>query len=203
MPIRAVILDVGGVLVRQENSDKRHEWEARLGLSLGQLTQTVFKAADRAATGEVSEQDVWKKVGNQLGLRDGQLPELQRDFWDGEQLDTELVQFISSLRPRCKIGIISNAWSDARSIHAAKFKFDTWVETAIYSAEVKLIKPDPRIYQLALEQLDVRAGEAVFVDDVLENVQAARSLGMEGVQFKNTPQTIDDIKNILENRHDG
>jgi putative hydrolase of the HAD superfamily len=204
MPIRAVIFDVGGVIVHEKSHDKRHEWEARLGLPQGQLKQVVFgsEAAAHAATGEVSEQDVWKEVGGQLGLREDQLPELQRDFWAGEQLDTDLVQFIQSLRPRCKIGIISNAWSDARFFHNSKFKMNTWVDAAVYSAEVKLVKPDPRIYQLALSQLGVRADESVFVDDVLVNVEAAQAVGMKGVLCQDTLQTIRDIKQCLDEQRD-
>jgi epoxide hydrolase-like predicted phosphatase len=202
MPIRAVILDVGGVLVHQRGHDERLEWETRLGLPQEGLTRLVFDSpwAARAASGEVSEPDVWKQVGGQLGLRDDQLPELQRDFWAGEQLDTELVQFIQSLRPRYKIGIISNAWSDVRHFHNSKFKMNTWTDVVIYSAEVKLVKPDPRIYQLALERLGVKPEEAVFVDDVLVNVEAARALGIWGVQFQNTAQTINAVKGHL-NEH--
>jgi epoxide hydrolase-like predicted phosphatase len=200
MTIRAVFFDVGGVLLHETNHDKRHEWEARLGLSQGQLRQIVFatQAAARAASGGVLEQDVWKEVGGQFELREDQLPELQRDFWAGEQLDTELVEFVQSLRPHVKIGIISNAWSDARFFHNDKFKMNTWTDGAIYSAEVKLLKPDPRIYQLALAQLDVRADEAVFVDDMLVNVEAAQALGMKGVLCQDTLQTIRDIKQCLD-----
>jgi len=136
-------------------------------------------------------------VGGQFGLKEDQLPELQRDFWAGEQLDSELTQFVASLRPRYKIGIISNAWSDARFFHNAKFKMNTWTDGAIYSAEVKLVKPDPRIYQLTLAQLDVRADESVFVDDMLVNIEAAQALGMKGVLCQNTRQTIQDIKQFL------
>ena len=118
---------------------------------------------------------------------------MQRDFWSSEELDPTLVPFIQSLRPRYKIGILSNAWSDARSIHNARFKFNTWVDTAIYSAEVQLLKPDPRIYQLALSQLKLPADECVFVDDKLVNVQAAQALGMKGVWRRDTWQVIDDI----------
>ena len=107
---------------------------------------------------------------------------------------------MQTLRPRYKVGIISNAWSDARLVLNRKFNLDSYVDDAIYSAEVKLAKPDARIYQLALERLGVQAEEAVFVDDVLENVQAAQALGMRGVQFKSTEQTIHDVKRYL-NEH--
>jgi len=199
MPIRAVIFDIGGVIIHEESHDNRHKWEVRLDLPLDQLGHFVFglEAAAHAASGEISEVEVWKEVGDKLGLMDDQLAELRRDFWADEQLDTELVHFIQSLRPRYKIGIITNAWSDARSIHNSRFKINTWVDVAIYSAEVKLVKPDARIYQLTLSRLGVRADECVFVDDVLVNVQTAQALGMKGVQCKDTQQTINDIQGYL------
>ncbi len=196
MPIRAIILDVGGVILLEKDHTRRSKWEARLGLPEGQLTRLVLDSepAARAASGQVAEREVWQAVGSKLGLEDAQILELQRDFWSSEELDPTLVPFIQSLRPRYKIGILSNAWSDARSIHNARFKFDTWVDVAIYSAEVKLLKPDPRIYQLALAQLEIPADECVFVDDKLVNVQAAQALGMNGIQHKGAQQTISDIK---------
>ena len=200
MPIRAVIFDVGDVILRETDHTKRFEWEKRLGLASGQLTRLVQNSepAAHAASGEVSERKVWQAVGDQLGLDDVQISELQRDFWSSEQLDTTLVQFIQSLRPRYKIGILSNAWSDARYFHNTKFKMNTWVDAAVYSAEVKLLKPDPRIYQIVLDQLEVPANECVFVDDKPVNIEAAQALGMQGVLCRNTQQTIADIQAYLD-----
>ena len=199
MSIQAVFFDIGGVLIRVENPDRRHEWEARLGLPRGQVTRAVFDSeeAARAMLGEIPESAMWQSVGRKLGLSDAQVDEFRRDFFAGEHFDAELAQFIASLRPRFKAGIISNAWSDARPILNRKFNLDGYVDAAIYSAEVRLAKPDARIYQLALERLSVKPEEAVFVDDMPENVEAARKLGMCGVQFQNTAQTIADVKRCL------
>lgn len=199
MAIRAIILDVGGVIVHERDQTGRSKWEALLGLPPGQLTRLVFgtEAAAGAALGQVTERMVWAQVGRSLGLTDEQTYELQRDFWSSEQLDTTFVQFIQGLRPQHRIAILSNAWSDARSIHKDKFKFDSWVDLAVYSAEVKLLKPDPQIYQLVLSGLELAAEECIFVDDKLENVQAAQALGMHGIWFRDARQTIDDIKGCL------
>ncbi len=199
MPIRALIFDVGDVLLRETDHAKRFEWEKRLGLAHGQLTRVVqdSEPAAHAASGEVSERQVWEAVAGQLELDAAQISDLQRDFWSSEQLDTTLVQFIQSLRPRYKIGILSNAWSDARYFHNTKFKMNTWVDAAVYSAEVKLLKPDPRIYQIILEQLGLPANECIFVDDKPINIEAAQALGMKGVLCRNTQQTIADIRAYL------
>ncbi len=197
--IRAVILDVGGVIVHEQDQVGRSKWEARLGLPSGQLTRLVFdmESAARAPLGQVSERRVWADVGRQFGLTDEQTYELRRDFWSGEHVDTTLVQFITSLRPHYRIAILSNAWSDARSIHNVRFNFSAWVDLAVYSAEVKLVKPDSRIYQLVLSQLDLAAQECIFVDDNLANVHAAKVLGMQGIWYRDTRQTVNDIKECL------
>jgi len=199
MTIQAVFFDVGGVLVRMEHHDKRHEWEARLDLPREYVTRLVFdsKVAARALLGEVPEAAVWQHVADTLGLSQSQLDQFHADFWHGDLFDAELAQLIQELRPRYKVGLISNAWSGARAEFDSKFNLCSYVDDAVYSAEVKLAKPDPRIYQLALERLGVQAHTSVFVDDMLENVQAAESLGMQGVQFKNTAQAIGEIKSHL------
>ncbi len=199
MPMRGVIFDVGGVLLHETDHTRRIAWERRLGLPRGQLARLVMDSepAARAAAGEVTERQVWQAVGARLGLDETQTLELQRDFWSSEELDITLVRFVQSLRPRYKIGVLSNAWSDARSFHNAKFKMNTWVDAAVYSAEVKLLKPDPRIYRIVLDQLGLPAGACVFVDDKPANVQAAQALGMKGVVCRETQQTIDAIRAAL------
>jgi epoxide hydrolase-like predicted phosphatase len=196
MPIRAVIFDVGGVILHEREHAKRSEWETRLGLPPGQLTRLVLDSepAAHAASGQVTERQVWQAVGVQLGLDEAHILELQRDFWSSEQLDITMMRFIQSLRPRYKVGILSNAWSEARSFHNAKFKMNTWVDVQVYSAEVGLLKPDPRIYRIVLDQLQLPAGACVFVDDRPENVQAAQALGMKGVLCRETQQAIDDVR---------
>lgn len=197
--IQAVFTDVGGVLIRTDKHDKRHAWEARLGLPHETVTQAVFGSdeARRALVGEIPEAAMWQSVGRRLGLSDAQIDEFHRDFFAGEFFDAELTRFIGSLRPRYKTGIISNAWSDARPILNARFNLASYMDLTIYSAEVKLAKPDPRIFYLALARLDVRAEEAVFIDDMPENVQAAQALGMKGVQFTSTELAIQAIKEYL------
>ncbi|MGH2621083.1 MAG: HAD-IA family hydrolase, partial [Anaerolineales bacterium] len=67
----------------------------------------------------------------------------------------------------------------------------------IISAEVGLAKPDPRIYRLALEGLGVEAGQAIFVDDFPENLEAAAALGMHPVHFENRTQAQQQVESLL------
>jgi epoxide hydrolase-like predicted phosphatase len=200
MTIRAVIFDVGGVLIRTEDWSARRKWETRLGLPEMRLSQVVFDSemSARATVGQAAAADVWKDAAATLGLNAEQMQELERDFWSGDRLDAELSQFMRGLRPPYKTGILSNAWPDARQALTQKYGLGDAVDVMILSAEVGCAKPDARIYQIALERLGVRPEEAVFVDDVLENVQAAQALGMGGIQFKSTAQTVTKVKRYLD-----
>ncbi len=184
MTIRAVIFDVGGVLLRTEDQTPRIKWEERLGLERGGLSRAVFdsNASARASNGKSTVADVWKSVASTLKLSDAELAELQRDFWAGDQVDQELVAFLRSLRPRYKTALLTNAWPDARLALKMRHLTDV-VDDVIISAEEGVAKPDPRIYRVAAERLGIRPDEAVFVDDVAENIEGARAVGMHGVQF--------------------
>lgn len=65
-----------------------------------------------------------------------------------------------------------------------------------WSCELLTAKPDPAIYRHTLDKLGVAAGEAIFVDDIHANIEAARALGMDGIQFT----TIEQLRRDLEAR---
>ncbi len=204
MTIRAVIFDMGGVILRTEDQSGRRKWEQRFGMRPGELPELVFGCPPaRAATiGDEPERAIWEYVARTLELDDAQLAEFQRDFWSGDRVDKGLVQFLHGLRPQVKVGILSNAWDGARAAITGKYGLGDLADVMVFSAEERMAKPDPRIFRLSTERLGVRPEEAIFVDDVLENVQAARAVGLRGVQFKNTAQTIAEIHHIFDQSPD-
>lgn len=185
MPIRAVIFDIGGVLVRTEDQEPRRKWERRFGLPEWGLADLVFNcpASRRASVGQATRHEVWAEVARRLSLTPAELEELKVDFWRGDVWDAGLLTFIRSLRPRYKTGILSNAWPDAREAVKAHVNGEAF-DVIVISGEEGVEKPDPEIYRRALGRLNVSAPEAVFVDDMPVNVEAARGLGMRGVHFQ-------------------
>lgn len=199
MPIKAVIFDVGGVLRRSETEEGRRKWEGQLGLAEGELAEIVFDSPiARAATlGQASDAAIWEDVAARFGLGPEHLRQLKRDFWSGDHTDEELARYLGSLRPSRKTALLSNAWPGARRAFNERMGLTDAVDEIIISAEEGVAKPDAAIYQIALRRLGVKPREAVFVDDVAANVEAARALGMKGVQFRTREQTIADVNRIL------
>ena len=182
--IRAIVFDWGGVIMRTVEPSLRLAWDARLGLEPGSVNQLFFgsDAWRRAQLGAADEADVWASVGARLNLSPEALVELRHDFWAGDQLDDELVQFIRSLRPRFKTGLLSNFAASLRAWLAHCHLGDAF-DAVVISGEEGIVKPDLRIYQVAAERLGVPIADCLFVDDFAENVAGARRAGMQALHF--------------------
>jgi epoxide hydrolase-like predicted phosphatase len=187
MMIRAVIFDWGGVLVRTADGSLREAWERRLGLALGQSAAIVFGAETNydVQTGRVSDEEHWAWIRQRLALNQQELADFRRDFFARDAVDVELLAYIDRLRARYTVGLLSNASSNARRLLSETYgSMLDHFDSVTISSEEGVMKPDARIYEIALARAGVpRAEEAIFVDDVLENVLAARRLGMAGVHF--------------------
>jgi HAD superfamily hydrolase (TIGR01509 family) len=70
-------------------------------------------------------------------------------------------------------------------------------DVSYFSAEVGLRKPDPRFFQLILDDLGVKAGEALFVDDFKENIIGAQEMGIRTVWFKEPAAAFAELKRTL------
>jgi epoxide hydrolase-like predicted phosphatase len=202
MSIRAVFFDLGGVLLRTEYQAPRQHLAERFGMDYEDIEQIVFwpggvnGSAARATLGEITEEEHWHNVMRMLKQPVSEYKNFEREFFGGDILDRTLIQFIRSLRPKYKTGLISNAWSGLRS-YVVREKFDDAFDYLIISSEVGVAKPEAEIFQIALKQLGVRPSEAIFVDDVLENVEACRKIGMYGIQFKDSQKVIKQIQALL------
>lgn len=100
-----------------------------------------------------------------------------------------------------KLGLLTNNVKEFGSAWRATFPVDELFDVVVDSSEVGLRKPDRRIYLLTCERLGVEPSSAVFVDDNLDNVAAARAVGMEAIHFEDDPRAaISELDGILERR---
>ncbi len=200
MNIRAVFFDLGGVIVRTEHQAPREHLAMRLNMEYEDLVRLVFQSetSRMASIGKISTDEHWAAVTRKLKRDAAEAKAIREEFFAGDMVDRKLVDFIRSLRPRCKTGVISNAWPDLRD-YVVEQGFDDAFDRMVISAEVGVMKPKAEIYQIALEQLEVSPAEAVFVDDFLENVEGARAVGMSALQFKDSEQAIVELKRFLKN----
>jgi FMN phosphatase YigB (HAD superfamily) len=197
--IKAIIFDMGGVLLKTEDRSGREKWERHFGIPEGDLDRIVFNGpeAKLAGIGKANKSDVWKGVGNHFGIVGSELAQLETDFWIGDRIDARLFDYIIGKRKMYKTGILSNAWPEARRMLEEKYKVLPAFDLIIISAEEGIAKPDPRIYRITADRLGVPTSECIFVDDFVENIAGAAEVGMLAVRYENTQQTIEDVERLL------
>ena len=200
MGISAVIWDLGGVLVRTEDASARQSLAERLKMSRSDLEKLVFNGESgwRGQLGEISIDEHCENVRRLTGQGVDSMGEFQRLFWEGDRVDYELVDYIRTLRGRYKTALLSNAFSNLREFVQTVWKFDDAFDEIVISAEVGLVKPDALIYRLALERLGVEPEQAVFIDDIFENIEGARQAGLHAIHFRGPGQARGELEKLLD-----
>jgi epoxide hydrolase-like predicted phosphatase len=64
---------------------------------------------------------------------------------------------------------------------------------AFFSNELGFMKPDKKIYNYVLKQIKFKPNECLFIDDKIDNIESAKSLGINTIQFKSVNQVKKDL----------
>ncbi|MCZ7672888.1 MAG: hypothetical protein M5U34_40085 [Chloroflexi bacterium] len=83
--IKAVIFDIGGVIIRMEDHSRRRQWEKKLGLAERESESIVFNSemGQKAQSGAVTDEELWVWVGQRLQLNGSALAAFRAGFWGG------------------------------------------------------------------------------------------------------------------------
>jgi 2-haloacid dehalogenase len=98
------------------------------------------------------------------------------------------VNILAELRARkVPLYALSNWSAETFPLSLKRFDFLHWFQGILLSGEVRLLKPDPRIFQLFFETHSIDPADTVYIDDLKPNVEAAVALGMHGIVFTDPP----------------
>jgi putative hydrolase of the HAD superfamily len=195
--IRALVVDFGGVLTT-------NIWTAfgafceREGLER-EAVRELFRGDSEALrllrgleTGELPDEQFEHDFGALLGVtdRDGLIARMFADLRPEEAM----IDAVRSAHKRgVKTGLITNSWGMGIYDRAPTDLFDD----TVISGEVGMHKPQPEIYVLACERLEVEPAQAVFVDDLRENCEGAEAVGMTALLHRDPAQTVARLEDLL------
>ena len=196
--IRAVIFDIGRVLIRVDISRAMSGLGAGLALSPTELWAAIEKDPSWKdwQEGRMTARDYHLRLTKRLG---SSLPyEKFAEAWNlaldpAPLQDTSLFE---RLGKRYRLALLSNT----DPVHVAhmepSYEFFRFFPTRIYSCALGVSKPDPLIYREALRATGVKAGEAVYIDDVAAYVEAAKALGIAGIQYQSPEQLCGELRQV-------
>jgi epoxide hydrolase-like predicted phosphatase len=205
--IRAVVSDFGGVLTSpliesfaafQDDSGIPLE---ELGKALAAIAADGPNPLFELETGRMSEAEFLRRLGGALTTQLGRPVEMHhfgRAYFQHLHPNQAMIDHMRGLRRRgYRMAICTNNVREWEEMWRAMLPVDEIFELVVDSAYVGVRKPDRRIYEIVLDRLDLPADEIVFVDDVEQNVLAARELGMHAVHFRGTDQAIAELEAVL------
>jgi putative hydrolase of the HAD superfamily len=206
--IRAVVSDFGGVLTAPLLGGF-----ARIQAELGLPPEAFGAAFARAAAagganplhevevGAISADEFLATIERELTAvleRPVTLHGFGERYMTALDANDELFAYYRDLHWRgVRLALLTNNVREWEPFWRTKLPVDEIFETVVDSAFVGLRKPDPAIYELVLERLELAAEECVFVDDLDVNVEAARALGFAVVRHRDTATTIAELDALL------
>ena len=190
--IENVILDLGGVLLDIDYNLTRTAFE-KLGVENFEEMFSQINADSlfqRLETGHISEADFFKSLNEKAGLHLSVPPIIEA--WNAMllQFRESSLEFLNTLSSKYNLYLFSNT----NFIHIRAFKeiynqttrprpFDDYFSKAFYSCEIGYRKPNPESYKWILNDLKIQSETTLFIDDSIQNIEAAEALGMQIVHL--------------------
>ncbi len=196
--IRAVILDYGQVLARCPTVPEFGRMAKMFNVSFESFYQLWEDSRGPYDCGDFTAQEYWLKLAAQTNTSlDSRQIEILRqvevEIW--AHANPDMIEWLSRLHAAgIKTALLSNMPLDLVKHVRTNFPWMENFSFKTFSAEVRLIKPDPAIYEHTLRGLGVAAADALFVDDRETNIQAARALGIRSIQFQSIAQIKEDLE---------
>ena len=196
--LRAIIFDIGRVLVRVDVARAMQGLAAGTSLSPSELWSAIEKDPRWPdwQEGRISPRDWYLHLNDRLGgeLTFEQFTEVWNRALDPVPIHQDAL--FEALSKHYRLALLSNT-DPVHVCHLeANYSFFAFFPVRIYSCAVGASKPKPLIYREALRALKVRADEALYIDDIAAYVEAAQRLGLGGIQFQSPAQLASDLKSL-------
>ncbi|RBR24506.1 uncharacterized protein FIESC28_02702 [Fusarium coffeatum] len=189
-----LVLDLGGVLV---NYSTKNTVKVSASLIKSALDSPDWYDYEKGLT---SEDDCYTKICKEFGIDLETWIEALEQMREGAEINRLFISSIRALKqtyPRIKVFVLSNI--PAPELDALRSEIESWgiLDGFIASSDIQERKPDMAIYSKCLERIGVSASSCIFVDDKIDRVVAAQSLGFKGIPLDNTDEFIRRLHNLF------
>lgn len=202
MTIKAIVFDLGGVVIDLDFSNFYNSIITQSPLNRPQtpIMLEFFRQSDIYHQGNMSDYEFYQLACDLL-----QVCKLnQSEFFDAfnsiiSGFNSEIVEIIRQLRDnnRFKLLALSNLNSSHWNFILKKeWDFLDYFDELILSHEIHLTKPDPKAFEYTIQKADCKAGNIVFIDDGLNNIQSAKQLGIIGIKYTNKDELIEELEKL-------
>ncbi len=206
--IEAIVSDFGGVLTTPLLGSFM-AFQNETGIStenLGKAMQAVAEADGEnplfvLERGEITEAAFLEKLSEALEPLLGHRPHMHRFkeiYFEALDPNPPMIELMRELKAEgYRMAMLTNNVREWEPLWRPMLPVDEIFETVVDSAFVGCRKPEPRIYEMTLERIDMPAESCLFIDDLAPNCEGARAVGLGAVHFRDNEQATAEIRAAL------
>lgn len=198
MKIKAFIFDAGGILCPFLDNFVDRNIAHLLNIKYENFMMALNRSVIPLIKGQISEKEFWVKMSNILQIekkidnRNLFLSAYRRRM----KLYTQIYRLLKSIKHLgFQLVLLSNS-IESLTEYNKKIGMYKPFDKVFISNEIGLMKPDKEAFLFVLKKLSLKIDEVVFIDDKLVNIEAASSLGITAIHFKNYNNLVKDLKTM-------
>lgn len=193
--IKTVLFDYAGVITPTKNNYIfAFENSKRFGLSPKELMQMTYENWDETVVGKQKCSVFWGQIADKLNIEPDELKKLVIDTFP---IDKRMVDVIKKTKENYTTVLFSNQIKDWLEKVIEDNKLKDLFNYLVNSYNVGAKKPDQKIFLEALRRTSSKPEEVLFIDDALENIEAAKQMGINAIQFDNFEQFLTQYKKCV------
>jgi len=203
--IKNIIFDLGGVIINLDTQRTINAMSELTGKNFDQFysqsrQSELFNFLDK---GQLSENDFFERLKKELSYKGGS--DLLLEAWNAMLLDVpeKRLDVLVEMKHNYNTFLLSNTCESHIDAFEAELyrehgvkNFNDYFDKVYYSCRVGLRKPDKEIFELVLRENNLIPEETVFIDDTIQHVQAAGSLGINSYLLQKNMEVGDLLKQL-------
>ncbi len=198
-----ILFDIGNVLVILEHDrafKKLAQYMNPLTAMLiwakkDEFMKDIRREQDLLETGKMTTQQFFSRLKGKIGLKMN-FEQFENAWCSMFSINENMIQMAQSLSLNYKVFLLSNTNESHINHLFNEFPVFNFISGSALSHELGYLKPAPEFFLKALENLDIKADESVFIDDSDVNVKAASETGLTSFKFENLGKLENDLINV-------
>lgn len=192
MAIKAVVFDCFGVLIIPGKFLLYHDYH--------NCHEKIIDLERQSDYGMISRRQFNEAIANLIGLTTA---EVKSKYYDTDVLNVNAISWVRELKTsgKYKIGLLSNVGHGWLDDFLCQNGMSDLFDEIVLSSDVGIVKPNPEIFRLMAEKLKTDPRECIMIDDMIQNIEGAESIGMQGIVYGAVEQAQSDFKLILDSNN--
>lgn len=198
--IQALFLDIGGVLMTNGwDHVLRKKTAETFGVDYAEMNERHQLIFDTYEIGKLTFDAYLKRIIF-YEKRPYSLQDVMQYIFDAVRPYEEMMHLVKEVKKeyRLKVGVVSNEGRELAIDRIKRFDLPAFVDFFVVSSFVHLRKPDPDIYHLAIDSVQIQPSDIVYIDDRKLLIEVAKEFGIEGIHHKSVEMTEAALKTLLK-----